>query len=240
MDIAPLKVKIFADGANLEGMIETYRKHPLVKGFTTNPTLMRKAGITDYESFARDVVAAIPDKPISFEVFSDDFAEMERQARHIASWGENVYVKIPISNTAGESAAPLVRRLASAGVKLNVTALMTLGQVHAMTEALASAPSAYISVFAGRIADSGRDPIPIMQASLAIIAAHPQLELIWASPREVLNIVQANQIGCHIITVTNDLMAKMSLFGKDLQEFSIDTVKMFRNDAIGAGYKLKV
>jgi transaldolase len=239
IDIASLNVKIFADGANLDDMIETYRKQPFVKGFTTNPTLMRKAGIADYEAFARQVLAAIPDRPISFEVFSDDFAEMERQANRIASWGDNVYVKIPVSNTAGESAAPLVRRLAAAGVRQNVTALMTLEQVHVITQALAGGPSAYVSVFAGRIADSGRDPLPIMRASLAIMSSEPQLELIWASPREAFNIIQAHEIGCHIITVTNDLIAKIALLGKDLREFSIDTVKMFRNDALAAGFSLK-
>ena len=239
MDITSLKVKIFADGANLDGMINTYKKQPFVKGFTTNPTLMRKAGITDYEAFARQVLAAIPDRPISFEVFSDDFAEMERQAKRITSWGKNVYVKIPVSNTVGETAAPLVKRLAQSGVKLNVTALMTLEQVHAISQALAGGPAACISVFAGRIADSGRDPLPIMQASLAIMAPYPQLELIWASPREALNIIQAHEIGCHIITVTNDLIAKTGLFGKDLREFSIDTVKMFHSDAIAAGFTLK-
>lgn len=238
MDVASLNVKIFADGANLESMIEVYKTQPVVKGFTTNPTLMRKAGVTDYEAFARQVVAAIPDRSISFEVFSDDFDEMERQANRIASWGDNVYVKIPVSNTAGESAAPLVRRLAQAGVKQNVTALMTLEQVHAITNALAGGPSAYISVFAGRIADSGMDPMPIMRSALAIMASEPQLELIWASPREALNIVQAHEIGCHIITVTNDLIAKTSLFGKGLREFSLDTVKMFRNDALAAGFTL--
>ena len=238
MDVASLNVKIFADGANLESMIEVYKTQRVVKGFTTNPTLMRKAGVTDYEAFARQVVAAIPDRSISFEVFSDDFDEMERQANRIASWGDNVYVKIPVSNTSGESAAPLVRRLANAGVKQNVTALMTLEQVHAITNALAGGPSAYISVFAGRIADSGMDPMPIMRSALAIMASEPQLELIWASPREALNIVQAHEIGCHIITVTNDLIAKTSLFGKGLREFSLDTVKMFRNDALAAGFTL--
>ncbi len=238
MDVASLNVKIFADGANLESMIEVYKTQRVVKGFTTNPTLMRKAGVTDYEAFARQVVAAIPDRSISFEVFSDDFDEMERQANRIASWGDNVYVKIPVSNTAGESAAPLVRRLAKAGVKQNVTALMTLEQVDAITNALAGGPSAYISVFAGRIADSGMDPMPIMRSALAIMACEPQLELIWASPLEALNIVQAHEIGCHIITVTNDLIAKTSLFGKGLREFSLDTVKMFRNDALAAGFTL--
>ena len=235
-----LKVKVFADGADLNGMITTYRTRPFVKGFTTNPTLMRKAGIDDYERFARQVLEAIPDRPISFEVFSDDFAEMERQARYIASWGPNDYVKIPASDTAGRSSADLVRRLADAGVRQNVTALMTLPQVHEMTQALAGGPSAYISVFAGRIADSGRDPVPVMRAALAIMASEPQLELIWASPREVLNILQADEIGCHIITVTNDLIAKMALFGKDLTEFSVDTVKMFRADAVAAGFSLNI
>lgn len=238
MDIASLNVKIFADGANLDGMIETYKRQPFVKGFTTNPTLMRKAGISDYEAFAHQVISAIPDRPISFEVFSDDFDEMERQANRIKDWGENVYAKIPVTNTRGESAAPLIRRLADAGVKQNVTALMTLAQVHEVTQALAGGPSANISVFAGRIADTGRDPLPIMQAALAIMASEPQLELIWASPREALNIVQADQIGCHIITVTNDLIAKTASFGKDLTEFSMDTVKMFRNDAVAAGFDL--
>lgn len=239
MNVASLKVKIFADGADLDGMIDTYKRQPFIKGFTTNPTLMRKAGIADYESFALQVIAAIPDRPISFEVFSDDFDEMERQARRMKSWGENVFVKIPVTNTKGESAAPLIRRLADAGVKQNVTALMTLGQVHEVTCALAGGPSANISVFAGRIADTGRDPVPIMQAALAIIAAEPQIELIWASPREAFNIVQAEQIGCHIITVTGDLIDKAANFGKDLKEFSMDTVKMFHNDAVVAGFSLR-
>lgn len=238
MTIASLKVKVFADGADLAGMVDTYKTKPFVKGFTTNPTLMRKAGITDYSSFAHEVLKAIPDRPISFEVFSDDFDEMERQANLIASWGENVYVKIPVSNTAGESAVPLVRRLAAAGVKQNVTALMTLPQVAAVTDALSGGPAACISVFAGRIADTGRDPLPIMRASIAIMEYAPQLELIWASPREALNIVQADEIGCHIITVTNDLIAKMTLFDKDLVEFSVDTVRMFRKDAVTAGFVL--
>jgi transaldolase len=238
MNVGTMNVKVFADGADLAGMIDTYKNKPFVKGFTTNPTLMRKAGISDYEAFARQVLAAIPDRPISFEVFSDDFAEMERQANYIAAWGENVYVKIPVTNTAGESSTPLIRRLAAAGVKQNVTALMTLPQVHVVADALAAGPSAYISVFAGRIADSGRDPLPIMRAALAIMEPAPQLELIWASPREALNIVQAEEIGCHIITVTNDLIAKAALFGKDLTEFSVDTVKMFRKDAVAAGFAL--
>jgi transaldolase len=235
--LADLKVKIFADGADRAGILELYR-NPLIKGFTTNPTLMRTAGITDYEAFSRDLLKAIPDRPISLEVFSDDFAEMETQARRIASWGENVYVKIPVTNTQGESALPLVRALAKAGVKQNVTALMTLGQVRDVTAALASGPSACVSVFAGRVADTGRDPIPMMAAAVELLRPYPQLELIWASPRELLNIFHANQVGCHIITVTHDVLKKLSLVGKDLDEYSLDTVKMFRNDAVKAGFQL--
>jgi transaldolase len=235
--LADLKVKIFADGADRAGILELYR-NPLIKGFTTNPTLMRTAGITDYEAFSRDLLKAITDRPISLEVFSDDFAEMETQARRIASWGDNVYVKIPVTNTQGESALPLVRALAKAGVKQNVTALMTLGQVRDVTAALGSGPSACISVFAGRVADTGRDPIPMMAAAVELLRPYPQLELIWASPRELLNIFHANQVGCHIITVTHDVLKKLSLVGKDLDEYSLDTVKMFRNDAVKAGFQL--
>jgi transaldolase len=235
--LADLKVKIFADGADRAGILELYR-NPLIKGFTTNPTLMRTAGITDYEAFSRDLLKAIPDRPISLEVFSDDFAEMETQARRIASWGDNVYVKIPVTNTQGESALPLVRALAKAGVKQNVTALMTLGQVRDVAAALASGPSACISVFAGRVADTGRDPIPTMAAAVELLRPYSQLELIWASPRELLNIFHANQVGCHIITVTHDVLKKLSLVGKDLDEYSLDTVKMFRNDAVKAGFQL--
>jgi transaldolase len=234
---ADLKVKIFADGADLAGMLDLYR-NPLIKGFTTNPTLMRAAGITDYEKFARDVLKAIPDRPISLEVFSDDFAEMETQARRIASWGENVYVKVPVTNTQGESSLPLVRALAKAGVKQNVTALMTLAQVRDVAGALGHGPSACISVFAGRVADTGRDPVPMMAAAVQMLAIYPQLELIWASPRELLNIFHADQVGCHIITVTHDLLKKLALVGKDLDEYSLDTVKMFRNDAVKAGFRL--
>jgi transaldolase len=234
---ADLKVKIFADGADRSGMLELY-KNPHVKGFTTNPTLMRVAGITDYEAFARDIVEAIPDRPISLEVFSDDFAEMGIQAKRIASWGENIYVKIPVTNTNGESAVPLIRGLARAGVKQNVTALMTLGQVRDVAAALGSGPSACVSVFAGRVADTGRDPLPMMAAAVEMLSVYPQLELIWASPRELLNIVHADQVGCHIITVTHDLLRKLPLMGKDLGEYSLDTVKMFRNDAVKAGFRL--
>jgi transaldolase len=235
--LADLKVKIFADGADRAGMIELYR-HPLIKGFTTNPTLMRSAGVTDYEAFARDIIKAIPDRPISLEVFSDDFAEMEVQARRIASWGENVYVKIPVTNTHGESSLPLVRALARGGVRQNVTALLTLPQVRDVAAALGAGPPACVSVFAGRIADTGRDPLPIMAAAVQLLAVYPQLELIWASPRELLNIFHADQVGCHIITVTHDVLKKLSLVGKDLDEYSLDTVKMFRNDAVKAGYRL--
>ncbi len=232
-----LTIKIFADGADLAGMREMAQK-PYIKGLTTNPTLMRKVGITDYASFAREVLAAIPNLPISFEVFSDDFADMERQARIIADWGENVYVKIPVSNTSGAPAYDLIRRLAAAGVKQNVTALMTVAQVQDVAAALANGPASCISVFAGRIADTGRDPLPIMQAALDIMRPHPQQELIWASPRELLNIFQADAIGCHIITVTNDVLKKLSLVGKDLDAYSIETVKMFYDDAAAAGFTL--
>jgi transaldolase len=232
-----MRVKIFADGAEKAPMLQLYA-NPRIQGFTTNPTLMRKAGISDYEAFARDILQAIPDRPISFEVFADEFDEMERQAGRIAEWGENVFVKIPVTNTRGESSIPLVRRLAGRGVKQNVTALMTLDQVRAVTDALAPGPAANISVFAGRVADTGVDPVPIMRTALEIMRPFPHLELIWASPREVLNIVQASEIGCHIITVTLDILNKLPLLGRDLTEYSLDTVKMFRNDALASGFGL--
>jgi transaldolase len=235
--LADLKVKIFADGADRTGMLDLY-KNPMIKGFTTNPTLMRTAGITDYEAFARDILEAIPDRPISLEVFSDEFAEMEAQARRIATWGDNVYVKIPVTNTKGESSISLVRALAKSGVKQNVTALMTLAQVRDVSAALASGPAACVSVFAGRIADTGRDPVPLMAAAVQMLAMYPLIELIWASPRELLNIFHADQVGCHIITVTHDVLKKLSLVGKNLDEYSLDTVKMFRNDAVKAGFRL--
>jgi transaldolase len=235
--LSTLNVKIFADGADKAGMLEMYR-NPLIKGFTTNPTLMRKAGVTDYKAFARDILSAIPDRPISFEVFSDDFAEMKSQARKIAAWGENVYVKIPVTNTRGESSAELVHDLAQAGVKLNVTALLTLDQVRNVSVALAGGPPSYISVFAGRIADTGRDPVPLMAAAVELVRLCPNIELIWASPRELWNMFQADAVGCHIITATNDILGKLLLVGKDLHEYSLDTVKMFREDAVRAGYAL--
>ena len=235
--IDQLSVKIFADGADLAGMVELYRQ-PYVKGFTTNPTLMRKAGISDYRAFARQVLQAIPDRPISFEVFSDEFADMERQAREIATWGKNVYVKVPVTNTRRESACDIIRSLSHDGVQLNVTALMTLDQVRDVTLALAGGAPSCVSVFAGRIADTGRDPMPLMAAAVEILRLAPAAELIWASPRELLNIFHAEAVGCHIITVTHDVLKKLSLVGHDLGEYSLDTVKMFFNDAKAAGFSL--
>jgi transaldolase len=232
-------VKIFADGADLDGIMALY-KNPLIKGFTTNPTLMRKAGIADYEAFARQLVAAIPDRPISFEVFADDFDEMIAQGRVIASWGENVNVKIPVTTTKGAFTGPVVRALANAGVVVNVTAVMTEHQVERIAECLAPNTAAIVSVFAGRVADTGRDPVPVMRASLRALAARPKAELLWASPRELLNIFQADEIGCHIITVSHDVLAKLSLVGKDLNEYSLETVKMFYRDAVAAGFKIAV
>lgn len=232
-----LRVKVFGDGADEEGIIRL-AADPVIKGFTTNPTLMRAAGVTDYEAFARRLVARIPDMPISFEVFADEFDEMERQAHRIASWGGTVYVKIPVTNTRRESAVALIERLSGEGIRLNVTALLTLDQVRAVSAALAEGPSSCISVFAGRIADTGCDPVPIMRQALEIMAPHPHQELIWASPRELLNIVQADQIGCHIITVTHELLKKLPILGRDLAEYSLDTVKMFYNDAKTAGFTL--
>jgi len=235
--VEDLKVKIFADGAEKAGMLEMYAK-PYIKGFTTNPTLMHKAGLTDYRAFAHDIVAAIPDRPISFEVFSDDFEEMERQAREIATWGENVYVKIPVTNTRREPAYDLVRRLANDGVKLNITAIMTIDQVRNVVDAVKDGAPSCVSVFAGRIADTGRDPVPIMAECVSILKAAPRAELIWASPRELLNIIQADAIGCHIITVTNDILKKLPLIGKDLGDYSLDTVTMFFEDGRKAGFSL--
>jgi transaldolase len=235
--LSGLKVKIFADGANLADMCELYR-NPLICGFTTNPTLMRKAGISDYERFAREVLTAIPDRPISFEVFSDDFSEMEEQALKIANWGANVFVKIPVTNTHGASASALICRLSQRGVKLNVTALMTVNQVQEVSQALKTCPAGCVSVFAGRIADTGRDPVPIMRDAVEILAASNNIELIWASPRELLNVFQADAIGCHIITATRDILNKLSLVGKDLDQYSLETVKMFREDAVKAGFTI--
>jgi transaldolase len=228
--IEELNVKIFADGANKAGMLEMYGK-PYIKGLTTNPTLMRKAGITDYRAFAKDILTVITDRPISFEVFSDDFREMEKQASEISGWGSNVYVKIPVTNTKRETSYSLIRKLAFQKVKLNVTALMSLEQVRDVAAVLDPNISSYVSVFAGRIADTGRDPVPLMAAAVEMLKVAPAAELIWASPRELLNIFQADSIGCHVITVTNDILKKLSLVGYDLDDYSLDTVKMFYNDA---------
>lgn len=235
--IEDLHVRIFADGADLTGMLEMYSK-PYIRGFTTNPTLMRKAGVRDYRAFAREIVQAIPDRPISFEVFSDEFHDMERQAQEIAGWGENVYVKIPITNTRRESSSDVVRRLSHAGVKVNITAMMTLGQVREIAGCVAGGSPCYVSIFAGRIADTGRDPIPLMAEAVQLLRPIPSAELIWASPRELLNIFQADAVGCHIITATNDILRKLTTVGIDLNEFSLETVKMFRDDALKAGYSL--
>ena len=236
-DISKLRVKIFADGADRTGMLEMSRK-PYIAGLTTNPTLMRKAGVADYRAFAKQVLSAIPDKPISFEVFSDDDQQMERQAHEIASWGKNVYVKIPVTNCQGESCGNLIRRLARSNVKLNITALLTLSQVRDVSAAIADDVASFISVFAGRIADTGRDPVPIMSAAVELMRPFPNQELIWASPRELLNIFQADAIGCHIITVTHDVLKKLELVGKDLSAYSLETVRMFHDDARHAGYEL--
>lgn len=236
--IGDLKVKIFADGADKAGMLEMYA-HPYIKGFTTNPTLMRKAGISDYRAFALDILKAIPDRPISLEVFSDEFSEMEKQAMEIASWGNNVYVKIPVTNTRREPAYDLIKKLTRAGVKVNVTALMTLRQVRDVLANIFPETHSCLSVFAGRIADTGRDPVPLMAAAVELLKASEKAELIWASPRELLNIFQADELGCHIITVTNDILRKLRLVGYDLEALSLDTVKMFYEDAERSGFKLE-
>jgi transaldolase len=231
------RIQIFADGADRDGILE-FRNHPLIQGFTTNPTLMRKAGVEDYEAFAIDIVGLIPDRPISFEVFSDDADGMVRQALKIATWGEHVHVKIPVTDTSGGSTRAVQRTLASEGVQLNVTALLTLAQVAEVVESLAGGPHSFVSVFAGRIADTGTDPVPIMERAVEMLAPHPNLELLWASPREILNIVQAAQIGCHAITVTHDLLKKLDWLGRDLADVSLETVRMFHRDAELSGYSL--
>jgi transaldolase len=232
-----LKVKIFADGADLKSIKALYT-NPLIKGFTTNPTLMRNAGVEDYERFTHEVLAAVPDRPISFEVFADDFKTMEWQARLIASWGDNVYVKIPVTNTKRQSSAPLIKTLSASGVKVNVTAVFTLDQVETITKSLSPATPAVISVFAGRIADTGVDPLPIIRQSVAIMKARPKSELIWASPRELFNVYQAEEVGCHIITVTPDIIKKLPMVGKDLSTCSLEAVTLFHTDACSAGYHL--
>ena len=232
-----MKINLFADGADKSGILEMYRS-PRIDGFTTNPTLMRKAGITDYVTFAKDILKEIPDKPISFEVFADEFGEMERQAVEIADWGRNVYVKIPVMNTKRKTSYDLVRKLSQAGVQLNITAIMTLEQVRKVAEAVQGGSSSFVSVFAGRVADTGVDPIPMMQEALEVLKTAPNAELLWASPREVLNVYQAETIGCHIITATNDILKKLELNGKNLDVYSQETVQMFFNDAQAAGFQL--
>jgi transaldolase len=232
-----LRVKIFADGADLPGIAKLHA-NPLIKGFTTNPTLMRKSGVTDYAAFAREVLKVVPDRPVSFEVFADEFGEMELQAREIASWGSNVNVKIPVTTTKGVFCGPVIERLSQAGIAVNVTALMTLEQVTQVTQCLAARTPAIISVFAGRVADTGRDPVPMMAKAVEIMKAKPKAELIWASPRELLNIFQADDVGCHIITVTHDVLGKLSLVGKDLVGYSLETVEMFHRDAQAAGFTI--
>ena len=232
-----MNIKMFADGADVSGIRAMYAKS-WIKGFTTNPTLMRKAGIADYKAFALEVLTVVPDRPVSFEVFADEFEEMERQAMEIATWGSNVNVKIPVSNTKRRFSGPLIRRLSSAGVKLNITAVMTLEQVRDIVDCLIGDAPAIISVFAGRIADTGVDPVPIMKDALKLLQSRPKAELLWASPRELLNIVQANDIGCHIITATNDILNKLQLLGKDHSQYSLETVEMFFKDATAAGYTI--
>jgi transaldolase len=234
-----LTIKIFMDGADLDA-IEAAVKAPgsLIKGFTTNPTLMRKAGVTDYKAFAFKAIAAAKGLPISFEVFSDEFPEMEREARIIHGWGGNTYVKIPVTNTRGESSAPLIRKLSAEGIPLNVTAILTLEQVEVVTEALAPHTRSIVSVFAGRVADTGVDPVPLMTEAAKTVRRKPLAELLWASPRELLNILQANDAGCHIITATPDVLAKLPLVGKDLTQYSLETVRMFHHDAKAAGFQL--
>lgn len=235
--ISDLTIDLFADGADRRS-IAGLAENPLIKGFTTNPTLMRAAGITDYEAFALELLRAVPDRAISFEVFADDFREMERQALRLASWGDCVYVKIPVTDTRGRPSAPLIRSLAAQGVKLNVTAILTLDQVREVSAALAGGPPSFVSVFAGRIADTGRDPVPLMEEALRVVRAHPGQRLLWASTREVYNVVQADRIGCDVITVTTDVLKKLPQLGRPLEELSLETVRMFREDAVRAGFAL--
>jgi transaldolase len=231
-----LRIELFADSASQDEMLRMYR-NPLIRGFTTNPTLMRKAGVQDYEAFARAILQQIPDRPISFEVFSDDFGEMEEQAHRIAGWGENVYAKIPVTNTSGRSATPLLAKLAEDGIKVNVTALMTLEQVRIASAVLADGPPSFISVFAGRVADTGRDPVPLMAAAAKLVRRYANVRLIWASPRELLNVFQADAAGCDVITATGEILNKLNLVGKDLDEYSLETVRMFHDDSISAGFQ---
>jgi len=239
VDLSSLNVKLFADGANLDD-IKRLAQNPLIKGFTTNPTLMRQAGIEDYEAFAQEVLAEIKDRPVSFEVFADELDQMEKQAHKIASWGENVNVKIPITNTKGVSTAPIIKNLAKDRVVVNVTAIMTVDQVKETRDALDVNTAAIVSVFAGRIADTGLDPIPVMKQCREVLSSHPKAELLWASPRETLNVFHADESGCHIITATPGILAKLENTGKDLNQFSLETVEMFYRDAVAANYSISV
>jgi transaldolase len=236
-DLSALRVQVFADGADRAG-IAVLARDPLIRGFTTNPTLMRAAGVSDYEAFAHDVLGLVGDRPISFEAFADDFPEMIRQARRISSWGPQVYVKIPVTNTRGEPSSSVLRTLSSEGVRLNVTAMTTPEQVERVMGCLEPGAPHFVSVFAGRIADTGRDPLPLMRRCVEMLSPRPELRLMWASPREILNVIQADAVGCHVITVTHDLLRKLPLLGKDLDEFSLETVQMFYRDGLGAGYRL--
>ena len=236
--VSDLRVRIFADGADVASMLELYRQ-PHIKGFTTNPTLMRATGVRDYQKFALELLATIKDRPISFEVFADEEAEMEEQARHISDWGENVIVKIPVMNTRGVATYDLVRRLSGEGIQVNVTALLTIDQVRNVCAVLKGDSPAYVSVFAGRIADTGRDPVPLMREAVTMVN-DVNAQLIWASPRELLNVFQADEVGCHVITATTDILKKLPLVGKDLHEFSQETVQMFRRDAVKSGYSLPI
>jgi len=235
--VEDLKIKLFSDGADFDGIMKM-AADPKIKGFTTNPTLMRKAGISDYEAFGRKVLAAIPDRPISLEVFADDFDGMRRQGRQIATWGKNVNVKVPVTNTKSEFTGPVIRELSKDGVVLNITAILSLDQVKKVADALDPATPAIVSVFAGRIADTGVDPAPLMAEALKILQSRPKAELLWASPRELLNVFQADEVGCHIITATPDVLSKLKLVGKNLDEYSLETVKMFYNDATSASYSI--
>jgi len=239
INVQNLTVKLYADGADIDGILDMYA-NPMIKGFTTNPTLMKKAGVEDYEDFAKEVLKKIPDRPVSFEVFADDFDDMAKQAREIAKWGSNVNVKIPVTNTLGEFSGPLIKALSSEGIVLNVTAILTKEHVQAIAKCLSPEMPAIVSVFAGRIADTAIDPVPFMSECLAMLSERPKAELLWASPRELLNIFQADEIGCHIITATNDILEKLLLVGKSLDDYSLETVKMFYDDACAAGYSIKI
>jgi len=237
LDVTALRVEVFADGADRAG-IEALAVNPVIKGFTTNPTLMRASGVSDYEAFAREILPIVGDRPISFEVFADDFDEMIRQGRHIATWGRQVFVKIPVTDTQGRPSSAVIRTLSGEGIQLNVTAMTTPAQVRQVVDCLAPAAEHFVSLFAGRVADTGRDPVPLVRECLEVLEPRPEVRLIWASPRELLNVIQADEVGCHVITVTHDLLKKLPLLGKDLDEYSLETVQMFHRDGAAAGFSL--